>query len=685
MAQDYLSCLLRKRTMSLNYDFIEDEGLRGIAEELYPEFVIRSPRGKAYRPYLYDRMPYKDQDTGNAVYKLRTSDLEIFVKAMEGARSGVSYRKVADYLVSEIGASCSYQKVAEEFKLIKDRLPQWAETQEKVNNFAGEKHFTKKQNVKEKAKTNKKKQLSRKMREMELELKRITAEEAIEAGKLSEQDAQNIEQFVNEGGKLKSDKQIEVTKENLEAEEQQKIIFQPNKGPQTDFLASVEREVLYGGAAGGGKSYALLVDPLRYVSNPNFNGLLLRRRSDELRELIWKAQELYPKVFKSARWSERKSQWTFPSGARLWFTYLDREDDVLRYQGQAFTWIGFDELTQHPTPFAWDYMRSRLRTTDSNLPLCMRATTNPGGPGHGWVKQMFIDPSPPNKSFVPRDLETNEELRFPANHTKAGEPLFYRRFIPATLKDNPYLYVDGMYEANLLSMPEQQRRQLLEGDWTIADGAAFPEFRVHSHTCEPFEIPHNWRKFRSCDYGYSSFSAVHWFAIDPAYETLYVYRELYVSKHTARDLARKVLELEAGEDISYGVLDSSTWHTRGHTGPSIAEEMVAEGCRWRPSDRTGGSRVAGKNRLHELLKIDEQIEQPSIIFFNDCRQIIADLQVIPTDPKGTDDIDPRYASDHAYDSVRYGIMSRPKSRSLFDFGNDFNKTAWKPMDPVFGY
>jgi hypothetical protein len=298
---------------------------------------------------------------------------------------------------------------------------------------------------------------------------------------------------------------------------------------------------------------------------------------------------------------------------------------------------------------------------------------------------MFIDPSPANQAFVPRDLETNEELRFPPNHSRAGEPLFYRRFIPATLKDNPYLFEDGMYEANLLSMPEQQRRQLLEGDWTIADGAAFPEFKISVHTCEPFDIPHTWTRFRSCDFGYSSFSAVHWFAIDPAFETLYVYRELYVSKHTARELATKVLELETGEDIRYGVLDSSTWHSRGHTGPSIAEEMIAEGCRWRPSDRTGGSRVAGKNRLHELLKFNEEVEQPQIIFFNTCRQIIADMQVIPTDPKGTDDIDPRYASDHAYDSIRYGIMSRPKSKSLFDFGNDFNKTGWKPMDPVFGY
>ena len=140
---------------------------------------------------------------------------------------------------------------------------------------------------------------------------------------------------------------------------EQAVIFAPNPGPQTEFLAASEREVLYGGAAGGGKSVGLLADPMRYFSNKNFNGLILRRTNDELRELIWKSQEVYPQAYPGAKWQEKKSQWVFPSGARLWMTYLERPEDVLRYQGQAFSYIGFDELTQHPTPFAWDYMRSR--------------------------------------------------------------------------------------------------------------------------------------------------------------------------------------------------------------------------------------------------------------------------------------------------------------------------------------
>ncbi len=178
--------------------------------------------------------------------------------------------------------------------------------------------------------------------------------------------------------------------EAIPVEEQHNVIFKPNEGPQTDFLAAGEREVLYGGSAGGGKSYAMLADPLRYMGHPAFSGLLLRHTTEELRELIFKSQEMYPKIWPGIKWSERKMQWTAPSGARLWMSYLDREDDVLRYQGLAFSWIGFDELTQWPSPFAWNYMRSRLRSTATDLPVYMRATTNPGGRGHHWVRKCLL-------------------------------------------------------------------------------------------------------------------------------------------------------------------------------------------------------------------------------------------------------------------------------------------------------
>jgi hypothetical protein len=429
----------------------------------------------------------------------------------------------------------------------------------------------------------------------------------------------------------------------------------------------------------------MLADPLRYMGHPNFSGLLLRHTTEELRELIWKSQEMYPKIYPGIKWSERKMQWVTPQGGRLWFSYLDRDEDVLRYQGLAFSWVGFDELTQWGTPFAWNYMRSRLRSTASDLPIYMRATTNPGGPGHAWVKKMFIDPASPGTSFWATDIETGEVLSYPKGHSKEGQPLFKRRFIPALLTDNPYLSAQGDYETMLLSLPENQRKQLLEGNWDIAEGAAFTEFNRRVHVIPRQDIPKNWPKFRACDYGYGSFSAVLWFAVTPS-EQLIVYRELYVSKVLAKDLARMVLTAEENDgNIKYGVLDSSLWHKRGDTGPSLAEQMIMEGCRWRPSDRSAGSRVAGKNEIHRRLQIDEFTEEPRMVFMDNCSNLIAQLPILPLDKNNPEDIDTKVSYDHLYDALRYGVMSRPRA-GLFDFDPANTKPAHQRVsDPVFGY
>ena len=466
--------------------------------------------------------------------------------------------------------------------------------------------------------------------------------------------------------------------------EEQNVIFKPNEGPQTDFLAAGEREVLYGGSAGGGKSYAMLADPLRYMGHPSFSGLLLRHTTEELRELIYKSKEIYPQIWKGIKWSERKMQWEAPSGARLWMSYLDREDDVLRYQGLAFSWIGFDELTQWATPYAWNYMRSRLRSVASDLPVYMRATTNPGGPGHQWVKKMFIDPAPYGRKFDATDIESGNVLSYPKGHTKSGQPLFKRRFIPARLSDNPYLSAQGDYETMLLSLPEHQRKQLLDGDWDIKEGAAFSEFDRNIHVIEPFSIPRNWVKFRSCDYGYGSYSGVLWFAVSPD-EQIIVYRELYTSKVLAADLADMILDAEADDgNIKYGVLDSSLWHKRGDTGPSLAEQMTMRGCRFRPSDRSKGSRISGKNEIHRRLQVDEFTEEPRLVFFNTCTNTVSQLPSIPLDKKNPEDVDTR-SEDHLYDALRYGIMSRPRF-SIFDYDPMGVPSSSMPVaDSTFGY
>mgnify|MGYP001586276027 FL=1 len=592
--------------------------------------------------------------------------MDFIVEALDHIDKGGSLRETAAWLTQKTGKSISHQGINKIWK-------------ERRGALDGNKR------EKQQKKTRKARAPKTGPEKAKAKIKR----KAADAKRVLTLQKKKLEQWEDKPAKevtLTPRKTISETLDFDAAPEEKEIVFAPNPGPQTEFLSASEREVLYGGAAGGGKTFSLIADPMRYFSHPEFNGLILRKTTDELREIIWKTQELYPKAFKGAKWQEKKSQWVFPSGARLWLTYLERDEDVLRYQGQAFSYIAFDELTQHPTPFAWNYMRSRLRTTAPDLPIFLRATSNPGGPGHGWVRKMFVDPAPANIPFTATDIDTGEDLKYPDTHpSKAGQPLFQRRFIPASLYDNPYLANDGAYEANLLSLPEMQRRQLLEGDWAVASGAAFTEFRSNVHVVDPFEIPDTWRKFRSADYGYSTYSAVHWYAIDPSFNTLIVYRELYLSKHTGRDLAKAVLEAENGEKLSYGILDSSCWHQRGQLGPSIAEEMISQGCRWRPSDRSKGSRVAGKNRLHELLKVDEDTQMPGIVFFNTCRQIIADLPTIPSDPKGSDDIDPRYASDHAYDSIRYGIQSRPRAFSAFDDGQGIPQQKWQPSDSMFGY
>ena len=472
--------------------------------------------------------------------------------------------------------------------------------------------------------------------------------------------------------------------EPIEVEEAQNVIFQPNKGPQTEFLSSNEREVLYGGSAGGGKSYAMLADPVRYLNNPQFRGLLIRRTTEELRELISVSKQLYPEAIPNIRFMERDKTWVAPSGATLWLSYLDRDDDVTRYQGQAFSWIGFDELTQWASPYPFDYMRSRLRTAKgSGLELYQRATTNPGGAGHQWVKKMFIDPAPHGKAFWATDIETGQILTMPKGHSREGEPLFKRRFIPATLFDNPYLAEDGMYEANLLSLPEYQRKQLLEGNWDVNEGAAFPEWNRQVHVVEPYSIPNSWSKFRACDYGYGSHTGVVWIAVAPS-EQLVVYRELYVSKVLATDLADMILEAEADDGtIRYGVLDSSLWHKRGDTGPSLAEQMIVRGCRWRPSDRSRGSRVAGKNEIHRRLQIDEFTEEPRIVFFNTCTNIISQFPALPLDKNNSEDVDTN-SEDHLYDALRYGVMTRPRS-NLFDYNPETQRTGFQTADATFGY
>ena len=468
-----------------------------------------------------------------------------------------------------------------------------------------------------------------------------------------------------------TDKEVDTLPPNVQEHVEDNIIFKPNDGPQTQFLAAPEREVFYGGARGGGKSYAMLIDPLRYCDKANHRALLIRRSMPELRDMINHSQRLYGQAYPGAKWREQEKEWRFPSGARIEFGYAENLTDVLRYQGQSYTWIGIDELPQYPTPEIYNFLRSSLRSVDPDIPVYMRATGNPGNVGSLWVKEMFVDPSEPNKAF---DVHID---------TIAGRKSITRRFIPAKLQDNPYLMQTDDYMIMLSSLPEVQRKQFLEGDWSAFENSAFPEFDMSVHVVQPFDIPSNWLRFRTCDWGYSSAACVLWIAVDFD-NNFWVYREHYTQRVTADVFARQVMEKEHNEYIRYGILDSSTWAKRGDAGPSIAETMIREGCKWRPSDRSPRSRVAGKLELHRLLTKDLDTGQPKLKVFSNCTNLVRTMPMLPVDKNNPEDVD-THAEDHAYDALRYGVMSRTVHPKSYDANRYTEKEKFKPADRVFGY
>jgi hypothetical protein len=441
------------------------------------------------------------------------------------------------------------------------------------------------------------------------------------------------------------------------------VAFMPNDGPQTDFLAASEKDVLYGGAAGGGKSFAMLIDPLRYCHFAEHRALILRRSMPELRELIDKSRELYPKAFKGAKFKEVEKLWQFPSGAKIEFGFLERDADVYRYQGQAYSWIGFDEITHLPTEFGWNYLASRLRTTNPELPTYLRCTANPGGVGAQWVKKRYIEPAEENKTFKGSDGLT-------------------RKFIPARLQDNPFLAEDGEYERMLLSLPPVQRRQLLEGNWDISEGAAFAEFDPSTHIIPPFDLPSWWERLKGIDYGYASESCCLWGAIDPEDKTLIIYRELYKKGLTGEILGDTITDMEANEVKSItGVLDTAAWSRTGYTGPTIGEMLVMKGHKLRRADK---NRMAGKVQIHEYLRPDRETGRPRLQIFNTCVNLIKELQGLPLSKSNPEDVDTNSA-DHAYDALRYMIMSRPRLDHPHDRMLRIKQDIYQPSDSTFGY
>tara|TARA_Y100000296_G_scaffold85488_1_gene121557 strand:- start:826 stop:3573 length:2748 start_codon:yes stop_codon:yes gene_type:complete len=438
-------------------------------------------------------------------------------------------------------------------------------------------------------------------------------------------------------------------------------------------------------------SYAMLADPLRYAHNPNMRALLLRKTMPELIELIDISRVLYLQAFPGAKFQEQKGRWLFPSGATLQFSFVDNDKDVFRFQGQAFTWIGVDELGHYGTPFVWNYLRSRLRRTDQSIIPYMRATANPGGLGGWWIKKMFVDPKDYNQSFWARDIDTGRVLNYPdieqvPEHLR-GKPLFKRRFIPAKLTDNPSLMQSPDYMAMLASLPEVERKRLLEGDWDVSEDAAFPEFNRDIHVIKGFSPPAGWTRFRACDYGYIAHAAVLWFAVD--YEgTIHVYKELYQKRLDADQLSERIKEMEADEPRPLtGPLDNESFARRGQVGPTVAETMIKNGVPWQRADKGPGSRKNGKAEVHRMLGHNEELGHPWIQIHDNCVNLARIMPMLPLNENNVEDVDTKFNEDHLYDALRYGIMSRMKRRATHPTEAQYMHQVeqYRPSDEVFGY
>jgi hypothetical protein len=420
---------------------------------------------------------------------------------------------------------------------------------------------------------------------------------------------------------------------------------------QAIYLLLDSREAFYGGAAGGGKSAALLMGALQYVDHSDYSALILRRTFPELEGadgLISQSHDWLADT--DAKWNEQKHRWTFPSGATIQFGHCEEERDKYRYQGQAYQYVAFDELT-HFTESQYEYIafsraRRSLAMKAAGIPIRARSASNPGGAGHQWVADRFVN--------------------------QRGDGVV---FIPAKVADNPGLDV-AEYSEGLGKLPDALRRQLLEGDWSVIEGAAFrlrPE-----HLIEPFKMPGWWERFESMDYGLTNPTAWHFWAIDGDGNLIcfYTYYKPGLPSETApaiHNLRRKTGSKVCWGDPASLAAPTSTL-TRLGAPATIMTEFADQGLNLAKANNNPRS---GYTRLREFLEIDPKRRFPDwhprrgekgaprlFLVERYCPQLVSQLRTALLQPidmrHGGEMIDPKWESahGHAVAAARYGVMSR---------------------------
>ena len=397
---------------------------------------------------------------------------------------------------------------------------------------------------------------------------------------------------------------------------------------QKAFLDADATEVLFGGAAGGGKSYGQLIDALLFALRyPGSRQLLLRRTFPELeRSLIRTARSLYPASLFRYRATEHTG--SFANGSVLDFGHLATDGDVYQYQSAEYDVVRFDELT-HFTEFQYLYLISRIRGANG-FPKQIKSTTNPGGVGHSWVKARFVDPAPPGEAFLGKDGSS-------------------RVFLPARIDDNCFLLAaDPDYKKRLEVLPQEERRALLLGEWNLFTGQFFSEFTYDLHTCDPFPIPASWRRYRTLDYGLDRL-AVLWVAVAPDGRA-YVYRELCESDLIISRAAERIREMTPEGEGIYATLAPPDLFGRVQESGRSRAELFREGGV--PFVKTSNDRLAGWMAVKELLRTASD-GLPRLRIFRTCCELIRCLPMLLADTARPGDVltEP-HAITHAPDALR---------------------------------
>lgn len=461
-----------------------------------------------------------------------------------------------------------------------------------------------------------------------------------------------------------------------------KHAWTPQLGTQTDAITATWcEELFFGGARGGGKTSYLLGDYAQGVNvwKEHWKGILFRKTLPELANVIEQSKRIYPLM--GAVYMQTKKTWHFPNGAILKFRSMEREQDADKYQGHEYTWIGFDELPNWKDDKAYNKLKACLRSPAGVPVKRIRATGNPGGVGHMWVKHRFIDPAP--QGYEPIDeikwinFFTGEQSMEKVEGKNWTSVVSTRMFIPSKIQDNQILLQnDPNYIARLAQTGSKELvKAWLGGDWNAIQGAYFDSWSEEHHVIDWFPIPQHWTRIRSMDWGYAKPFSVHWWAVSDGSPVIYneqkvifpkdamiCYKEWYGMENQKPNvgirlnndkIAKGICAREAPEEIKDAVLDPACFTCDG--GESIAEQFYDHGV---GKDGIRVFRHADNKRIPGWQQVRYRLQNNLLFIMKHCKHLIRTIPVMQHDATDYEDLDTDL-EDHAVDDMRYACMSRP--------------------------